>query len=427
MEQIVNKEYAPLFDLKARYIIIMGGRGGGRSTVASQYALAMLTAIDYFRCAIMRFVLGDIRNSIYREIVDRADEVGVKNNLEIADNSMTIKYGLNSINAVGFKKSSGDRTSKLKSLANYNCVIIEEADEVGEAEFMQLDDTLRTIKGDITIILLLNPPPRSHWIIERWFDLLPSEYNDFFIPKLKESQTDTIFIQTNYKDNALNLSEQTIKLYESYKDSKPEHYYNTVLGLVPEVVKGKIFSGWKEIDSVPHEARFEGYGIDFGYSVDPTVIVGVYYYNGGYILDEVAHQKELSNKQIADIILNQPRKGVSIADSAEPKSIDEIKNYGVSIQPAEKGKDSVNYGIQVVQAQQISFTNRSSKLKKDYEIYHWKIDKDGETLNEPDHLGSDAMDAIRYKFCSLIPVIVRQDMIAQMPTYEVEEKGNPAR
>ena len=427
MEQIVSEKYTPLFTSKARYIILMGGRGGGRSTVASQFGLAMLTAVEYFRCAIMRFVLGDIRNSIYREIVDRAEEAGVKNNLDIADNSMTIKYGKNSINAVGFKKSSGDRTSKLKSLANYNCVIIEEADEVGEAEFMQLDETLRTLKGDITIILLLNPPPRSHWIIERWFDLLPSDYKDFYIPKLKESQKDTIFIPTNYKDNALNLSQQTIDLYESYKKSKLHHYCNIVLGLVPEVVTGKIFNGWQEVDSVPHEARFEGFGIDFGYSVDPTVIVGVYYYNGGYILDEVAHQKELSNKEIADIIINQPRKGLAIADSAEPKSIDEIRSYGVNIQPAEKGRDSVNYGIQVVQEQQISFTKRSTKLRKDYEIYHWKLDKDGESLNEPDHLGSDSPDAIRYKFCSLIPVITKQDMIEQMPRREIQESPNPAR
>lgn len=427
MEQIVSKKYEPLFKQKARYIILMGGRGGGRSTAASQFGLAMLTAVAYFRCAIMRFVLGDIRNSIYREIVDRSEELEIKNTLDIADNSMTIKYGKNSINAVGFKKSSGDRTSKLKSLANYNCVIIEEADEVGEAEFMQLDDTLRTLKGDITIVLLLNPPPRSHWIIERWFDLLPSPYKDFYIPKLKESQKDTIFIQTNYKDNELNLSQQTINLYEGYEESKPDHYYNTVLGLVPEVVKGKIYGGWQEIDSVPHEARFEGFGIDFGYSVDPTAIIGVYYYNGGYILDEVAHQKGLSNKEIADIILNQPRKGLSIADSAEPKSIDEIRGYGINLQPAEKGRDSVNYGIQVVQDQQISFTKRSTNLKKDYGIYHWKIDKDGETLNMPDHLGSDSMDAIRYKFCSLIPVIQRQDMIANMPIRVLIEEPNPAR
>jgi phage terminase large subunit len=133
----------------------MGGRGAGRSTVASQFAIAKLRAIEYFRCAIMRYVLGDIRNSIYKEIIDRAEETNVLNELHINENAMAIDYGANSINAVGFRKSSGDQKAKLKSLANYNCVIIEEADEIPEADFMQLDDSLRTLKGDIIIILLL--------------------------------------------------------------------------------------------------------------------------------------------------------------------------------------------------------------------------------------------------------------------------------
>ena len=185
MKQIVNEAYKPLFTESPRYIILMGGRGAGRSTVASQFANAKLIAPEYFRCAIMRYILGDIRNSIYREIIDRADENEVKDKLEINESSMSIKYGANSINAVGFKKSSGDQKSKLKSLANYNYVIIEEADEIPEEDFTQLDDSLRTIKGNITIILLLNPPPKSHWIVNRWFNLVPSHIKDFYIPELK--------------------------------------------------------------------------------------------------------------------------------------------------------------------------------------------------------------------------------------------------
>jgi phage terminase large subunit len=157
MKQLVNKVYKDLFVKKPRYIVLMGGRGAGRSTVASQFANAKLVAPEYFRCAIMRYILGDIRNSIYREILDRADENEVLDKLSVNESTMTISYGENTINAVGFRKSSGDQKSKLKSLANYNCVIIEEADEIPEEDFMQLDDSLRTVKGDITIILLLNP------------------------------------------------------------------------------------------------------------------------------------------------------------------------------------------------------------------------------------------------------------------------------
>jgi phage terminase large subunit len=397
MEQLVNEVYKPLFTQKVRYFILMGGRGAGRSTVASQYANAKLVAREYFRCAIMRYILGDIRNSIYREIIDRAEENGIKDSLDINESTMTITHGANTINAVGFRKSSGDQKSKLKSLANYNCVIIEEADEIPEEDFMQLDDSLRTIKGDIVVILLLNPPAKTHWIIKRWFNLLPSEIKNFYIPELREERNiDTFFIRTSYEDNRVNLAQQSIDSYENYKNTKPDHYYNMVKGLVPETVIGKIYNNWKEIDEVPHEAKLEGYGLDFGYSTDPTAIVAIYTYNGGFIFDEIIYQKGLSNKQIADIFLAQTQ-GLVIGDSSEPKSIDEIKSFGVLILPAIKGRDSVGFGIQFVQQQKISYTRRSTNLKKEYENYSWEIDKDGNIIGVPKDIFNHAMDAIRYK------------------------------
>lgn len=402
MNQQVNEAYRPLFENTARYYILMGGRGGGRSTVASQYAIARLKADEYFRCAIMRYILGDIRNSIYREITDRAEEAGVLDQLEIADNTMTIKYNANSINAVGFKKSSHDQKAKLKSLASYNTVIIEEADEIPEDDFMQLDDSLRTIKGDIRIILLLNPPAKSHWIIQRWFNLLPSEQSGFYEYELKEDTKDTVLINTDYRDNITNIAQQSVQQYESYKDTKPSHYWNMIRGLVPETVVGKIYNNWQIIESIPHEARLERYGLDFGYTNDPTAVVAIYRYNGGYVIDEVAYQNGLSNRRIADVLLNIPQ-ALVIADSAEPKSIDEIKGYGISILPSQKGPGSVNQGIQYVKDQKISVTQRSKHLIKEYENYAWMVDKDGETLNEPEDGWNHAMDALRYGMESLRP------------------------
>lgn len=400
MNQQVNVAYRPLFEQKARYIILMGGRGGGRSTVASQYANAKLKALEYFRCAIMRYILGDIRNSIYREITDRAEENGILPELDINDSLMKLEYGSNSINAVGFKKSSGDQKSKLKSLASYNCVIIEEADEIPEEDFMQLDDSLRTVKGDITIILLLNPPAKNHWIIKRWLKLLPSEQKGFYGFELKDGIHDAILIKTDYRDNITNIAPASIQQYERYRETKPTHYWNMVKGLVPETVVGKIFNNWQVIDSIPHEARLERRGLDFGYSNDPSALVAIYYYNGGYILDEELYRKGMSNKQLADFIEScfTPQSLV-MADSAEPKSIDEIKGYGINILPCVKGKDSINQGIQYVQDQKISITARSLNLLKEYDNYAWKIDKDtGNTLNEPEDMWNHCMDAIRYGF-----------------------------
>lgn len=408
MNQKVNEEYKPLFESPARYIILMGGRGGGRSTVASQYANARLLAKDYFRCAIMRYILGDIRNSIYKEITDRVEENGL--GITANESLMRLEYGLNSINAVGFKKSSGEQKSKLKSLASYNCVIIEEADEIQEEDFMQLDDSLRTVKGDIKIILLLNPPAKNHWIIQRWMNLIPSEQQGFYDYKLKDGITDTVLIKTSYKDNIKNIAPQSVEQYEKYKESKPTHYWNMVKGYVPETVVGKIYNNWRVIDEIPHEARLERYGMDFGYTNDPTAIVAIYYYNGGYILDEITYITDLSNKRIADILHNHPQ-ALVIADSAEPKSIDEIIGYEISIIGAQKGAGSVNQGIQYVKDKQISVTSRSKNILKEYENYAWKIDKNtGDPLNIPEEGWDHAMDAIRYGMESLKPVTFDEDI-----------------
>lgn len=400
MEQAVNKVYAPLFTKKPRYFILMGGRGAGRSTVASQFALAKLTSKEYFRCAIMRYVLGDVRNSIYREITDRAEENGVKDALGINDNSMVIKYGTNTINAVGFRKSSSDQKSKLKSLANYNYIIIEEADETPEEDFQQLDDSLRTLKGDIIIILLLNPPAKSHWIIQRWFDLRPSGVKDFYIPVLKDGIDNTVFLRTSYENNRTNIATASIENYERYKTTKPSHYWNMIKGLVPETVKGKIYSGWQVIDKVPHEARLERYGLDFGYSNDPTAIVAIYKYNGGYILDEITFSKGLRNDQIAAILQNQPQ-ALVIADSAEPKSIEDLVLADLTVLPSKKGADSIKNGIDNVKGQRISITKRSINILKEYDNYAWLENKDGETLNIPKGGYDHSMDAIRYAIASL--------------------------
>lgn len=418
MKQIVNEEYESLFTKKPRYFLMMGGRGAGRSTVASQFALAKLVAPEYFRCAIMRYILGDIRNSIYREITDRAEETGVTGALDIADNSMTITHGANSINAVGFRKSSGDQKAKLKSLANYNCVIIEEADEIPEADFMQLDDSLRTLKGDITIILLLNPPPREHWIIERWFDLLPSEVKNFYKAVLKESAKDAIYLHTTFRHNLANLSEKTVNNYLSYKDTRPDHYYNMIEGLVPEMARGRIFNGWLEVESIPHEARLERIGVDFGYSNDPTAIIAIYYYNGGYILDEIAYQKGLSGKQIADILLMQGQVTV-IGDSADPRLIDEIRSYGVTILPCVKGTGSVLARIQLAQGERLSYTARSVNVKKEYTNYAWVKDKEGRYNNEPEHMWSHSMDAFMYALESISPVMRKKEFLDNWPKQEL--------
>lgn len=218
--------------------------------------------------------------------------------------------------------------------------------------------------------------------------------NEFwFYTDVLNKREDVEHIILTYKDNEA-LSPEIVSAIESRKGRKGwwQVYGEGQLG----EVEGKIYKDWAIIDEVPHEARLERYGLDFGYSNDPAAIVAIYKYNGGYIWDEILYQKGLSNKRIADVLVNLESKAMVIADSAEPKSIDEIAMYGVSIMPANKGKDSVNHGIQLIQDQRISMTKRSVNLIKEYRNYLWKIDRDGRILDIPEGGLDHLMDAGRY-------------------------------
>lgn len=227
----------------------------------------------------------------------------------------------------------------------------------------------------------------------------------WYYTDVKDKRQDIEELVLTYLDNE-GLDKQIVESIESRKDRKG-WWQVYGLGQLGEV-EGKIYKDWQIIDEIPHEARLERYGLDFGYSVDPTAIVAIYYYNGGYIADEILYQKGLSNKQIADTILNKD-KALVIADSAEPKSIDEIASYGVMIQGAEKGKDSVNHSIQLVQDQRVSVTKRSVNIIREYRNYLWQVDKNGIILPFPEDTFKHSMDAIAYAMASIVPIRKRQE------------------
>lgn len=400
MIQEVNSKYGPLITTDNRYVILMGGRAAGRSTVASQFATSKLIDPGYFRCAIMRYVLGDIRNSIYQDILDRAEEQEIKDHLTIRENILSISYGANKINGIGFKKSSGDQKAKLKSLANYNCVIVEEADEVAEEDFMQLDDSLRTVKSPIKIILLLNPPPRGHWIIKRWFNLQESGIEGFYKPVLKSDIKDTTFIHTSYLDNAKNITESSKQNYEAYKERNPDHYYNMIRGLVSEGVRGRIFKNWQtisdeEFEALPYRTI---YGLDFGFANDPTACVAVKEHNDKVYLRELLYETGLTNPQVAKRLKEVGVTGDDLiyADSAEPKSIKEVSNENLNIQPAVKGPDSIRAGIDMLLEKEVYYTESSDNLATEQQEYKWALDRNKEPTNVPVDAWNDLMDATRY-------------------------------
>lgn len=398
----IHETHAPLWERDDwRYAVIMGGRGNGRSGTASRYAVSQLLGKEYTRGAIMRAVASDIRASCWGELVDRLNEQGIHEAFKVNDGDMYLERGQNSLRAHGFKASSGSLTARLKSLAGYNFLWIEEAEEIGEEEFRTLDDSLRTVKGRIRIVLTLNTPPKNHWIIRKWFNLTPSsDAPGFYVPTLKSEAKDTVFITGTWRENAENLDTHTLDRYRAYKDTNPSYFWQVIEGLSPDEVRGKIYTGWQLIDAIPPEARLVRFGEDFGWYPDPAAVVAVYYWNGSYIIDEVAYGTELSNEYLAGEI-KKVGNAITTADSAEPKSIAEQRKYGINVQPCEKGHDSVNYRIKVVSTKKVLVTRRSKNVWQSYENYAWDEDKDGNPKGVPAHTWSHAMDAAGYALVAM--------------------------
>ena len=159
------------------------------------------------------------------------------------------------------------------------------------------------------------------------------------------------------------------------------------------MLEGVVFNNWQLIDKIPTEARLLGIGLDFGYTNDPSAIIEVYNYNGKRIVNEVAYQTGMLNSDIARLL---PKKVIVYADSSEPKSIDEIRKHGITIKGVTKGKDSINYGIDVMQQQDYLVTSNSTNLIKELRSYIWDTDKSGKRLNKPINHHDHAIDAWRY-------------------------------
>jgi phage terminase large subunit len=426
----VHKSHVVIWELNSniRYVIIMGGRGNGRSGTASRYVISRLLGKEYTRGAIMRATREDIRASCWGEIMDRIREQGIQDTFHITENDMFIERGQNSLRAHGFRASSGSLTARLKSLAGYNLVWIEEAEEIGENEFRTLDDTLRTVKGTITIVLTLNTPAKSHWIMKKWFDL--TQHPDapgFYIPKIKEDIKDAVYIGGTYRENLPNLDSHTVFRYENYKYNNPNYYWQVIEGLSPDEVRGKIYTGWQILENLPQEARLAKLGEDFGWFPDPACLVAVYYWNGAYIIDELAYGTELTNEFLATEALKVTGRHseiTTIADSAEPKSIAEQKAYGMNVVGCEKGKDSVSFRIKATSQKKIYVTKRSRNIWESYENYRWAEDKDGNAKGVPEHTHSHAMDAVSYAIASMHNRTNDFDIVYDT---KPNERKNPAR
>ena len=237
-----------------------------------------------------------------------------------------------------------------------------------------------------------------------WLDYNPTAR--FWVNDELTGQDDVDTLVLTYRDNEALPDTIHKELMRRREKAKTSSYWanwcDVYLDGKTGMLEGVCISDWKEIERLPQdkdgnlECRLLCYGLDFGYSNDPTSLVAMYKWDNAFIFDELIYKKKMLNSDISDMFKSLEVKDYVYADSAEPKSIDELKMAGHRVLPCSKGKDSIVYGIELINQNEIYVTSQSRNLIKELHSYIWKTDKDGETLNQPIDAFNHAIDAARY-------------------------------
>lgn len=373
--------YDIIADYSHRIEVYYGGAGSGKSFGATQKIY--LKALKYKRkVLVIRKIQRTIKDSIWSLLVSHLHNSGYYEACRINRSDLEIELPNGSI----FLFKGLDDPEKIKSIDGITDIIIEEATELTEDDFTQLNLRLRALEDNLQIYLMFNPISKKNWV-----------YDYFFVRQLP---LNVKVIKTTYLDNKF-LTEEYKQELERLKDRNPAYYRIYCLGefatldkLVFPTYKTKIVSE----DDIKGLKRW--IGLDFGYINDPSAIVWGFidttkrkiYVSGEYV------KKGMKNDEIAETMQDLGlHKDKSYGDSAEPKSIDEIKSKGVNIEPTVKGKDSIIHGIQWIQQYELIIDERCFKVIEELDNYTWKKDKKtGEYVNEPVDTFNHTIDAIRY-------------------------------
>jgi len=391
LRQVVGGGYEKIWNYTGRYLVIKGGRASKKSKTIALRWIVKLMKHPQANLLVIRKVFNTHRDSTFADLKWATHRLGVSHLWQFKTSPLEAIY-LPTGQKILFRGL--DNPLSIASITverGYLCWCwFEEAYQVmDEDEFDKVDMSIRGDTGGLfkQIVITFNPWSEKHWLKRRFFD---------------EPQPNVLALTTTYECNEyLDASDQ--QLFEWMKEHKPRRYRVEGLGEWG-IAEGVIFEDWQELDFDPKEiAKRPGvvasFGLDFGYTVDPTGFIAILADKARrelYILDE-HYQRAMLNNEIAEMIRY---KGYSkeqiIADSAEPKSIEEIRRYGISrIKPAEKGKDSVLSGIQYIQQFKIYVHPKCTNTMIELSNYVWET-KDGKLLNRPIDDYNHLMDALRY-------------------------------
>ncbi len=409
LPEIVGKGYGTFWNFKGRYRVVKGSRASKKSKTAALNDICRMMQYPNANLLIIRRVGRTLKDSVYADLKWAIHKLGV-DDFWICTTSpleMTYKPTGQKIYFRGL-----DDPLKITSIAvskGYLCWMrIEEAYEIeNEADFDILDESIRGETPDCfkQITLCLNPWNEKHWIKHRFFEDEVGKDADGK-PIYKERETpisadgEILAITTNYLCNEF-LDKADLEVFERMKKNNPRRYQVAGLGNWG-TTEGLVFTNFREatVDSETVRTLKTAFGLDWGFTNDPTAFVEAYIDQDNYkiyIKDEI-YKRGLTNKMIADeLSYHGYKKACITADSAEAKSIEELKGYGVShIKASKKGPGSINAGIQYIQNFEIVIDPHCVNFITEINNYKWKKDKFGKPTGKPEDSYNHLMDALRY-------------------------------
>ena len=368
-----NKQFYQTLNSDKRIICHQGGSRSGKTYAICQYLIYLLTTRQKkLVITIARKTLPALKGSVYRDFLEIADKVGILQFSIINKAEMTIKYKNHLVEFISL-----DNEMKVRGRKRTHCML-NEANEFFKEDFDQL--SLRTTEK---IILDFNPSDVIHWI---YSDICTRDDCDTFITTFE----DNAFLDEEIKKEILRMKERDSDMWRVYG-----------LGERATFKEGQIFDKWRCVDYkefIDKEDCEIVYGIDWGYSNDPTAIVEVRRKNDKLFVHELLYKKNLTNQDIYNEIKNLDLvEEIFICDSSEPKSLEDLKRLGLYCKASIKGAGSVMNGIQTIKEYDVYASKQSKNLLQEYQYYTWETNKDSQTINKIKQNGMDhLMDAFRY-------------------------------